>query len=55
MTLNERALHRAVWAAVQGALMKSPVYRKKPNSAAHDARVQADAAVIESRIGASRK
>jgi hypothetical protein len=55
MTLSERHLHRLVWAAVQAALMRSPVYRKKPSAAAHEARVQADAAVIESRIGERRK
>jgi len=53
MTLTERTLHRAVWASVQGALMASPTYRRKPQAAAHLAREQADAAVIESRI--SRK
>lgn len=50
MTLNERALHRAVWASTQGVLMQSPAYRKRPHGAAHDARLQADAAVVESRI-----
>lgn len=50
MTLSEKAHRRAVWASVQGALMSSKQYRDKPQAAAHKAREQADAAVIESRI-----
>lgn len=55
MTLSERNLRARVWASVQGALMASKLYRNKPELAAHEARKQADAAVIESRIVVSRK
>ncbi|HEY4357976.1 MAG TPA: hypothetical protein VGN16_19675 [Acidobacteriaceae bacterium] len=47
-------LRIAVWASVQGSLVKARQYRDNPILAAHEAQRQAEAAVAKSRANGKR-